>query len=101
MITIINALIIAFWPIPIVFFSMLILNYYEGSLTRDEMTSMFLMMYQDPDLTKAEQKIAVKEITSKAEEMFVKLDADSNGFVTMEEFIIGSLSDGGQNKNSN
>ena len=67
------------------------------------MTSMFLMMYQDPDQTKAEQKIAVKEITSKAEEMFVKLDADSNGFVTMEEFIIGSLSDGGggQNKKSN
>ena len=65
------------------------------------MTSMFLMMYQDPDQSKAEQKVAVKEITSKAEEMFVKLDADSNGFVTMEEFIRGSLSDVGQNKKSN
>merc|ERR1712141_800023 len=68
----------------------------SGSLTRDEMTSMFVMMYQDPDQSKAEQKIAVKEITGKAEELFVKLDADSNGFVTMEEFIKGSLSDGGQ-----
>ena len=48
----------------------------SGSLTRDEMTSMFLMMYQDPDLDKAEQKIAAREITGKAEEMFSKLDAD-------------------------
>ena len=40
------------------------------------MTSMFLMMYQDPDLDKAEQKIAAREITGKAEEMFSKLDAD-------------------------
>ena len=57
------------------------------------------MMYQDPDQSQTDQKIAVKEITNKAEEMFVKLDADSNGFVTMEEFIIGSLSDGGGGQN--
>ena len=50
----------------------MLIVYCQGSLTRDEMTSMFLMMYQDPDQSKAEQKIAVKEITSKAEEMFGK-----------------------------
>ena len=62
-----------------------------GTLTRDEMTSMFLMMYQDPDLTKAEQKTAAKEICGKAAEMFRKLDLDGNGFITMEEFVNGSL----------
>ena len=40
------------------------------------MSDMFLMMYQDPDLSKVEQKIAAKEIVGKAEEMFSKLDAD-------------------------
>ena len=55
------------------------------------MTSMFLMMYQDPELSKAEQKVAAKEIIGKAEEMFVELDLDGNGFVTLDEFVNGSL----------
>ena len=56
-----------------------------GSITSEEMRSMFVMLCQEPehrDLEPMELKLNTNAIERMAEEMFSELDADGDGFVT-------------------
>ena len=58
---------------------------FVGSITREEMKLIFVMMLEEPqhkELEPTEYKLAIKEIERKADDMFVELDADGDGFLT-------------------
>ena len=61
------------------------LSSFLGSITREEMKLIFVMMLEEPqhkELEPTEYKLAIKEIERKADDMFVELDADGDGFLT-------------------
>ena len=66
----------------------------SGSITKEEMMNMFLMMCQQPiaeETDPIERKLEAKEIGRKAEELFRDLDVDGDEKVTLEEFIKGFM----------
>ena len=66
----------------------------SGSISKEEMMSMFLMMCQQPNSEETdpmERKLEAKEIGRKAEELFRDLDEDGDEKVTLEEFINGFM----------
>jgi len=66
----------------------------SGVITMEEMKSMFVMMCQETEQNKLEPtelKLFIKGLEQKAEEMFEELDADSDGFLTQDEFIDGCM----------
>ena len=66
----------------------------SGTISKEEMMSMFLMMCQQPNSEETdsmERKLEAKEIGRKAEELFRDLDEDGDEKVTLEEFINGFM----------
>ena len=60
-------------------------QYFVGSITKEEMKLIYVMMCEEPEhkeLEPTEYKLAIKEIERKADDMFVDLDADGDGFLT-------------------
>ena len=73
----------------------------SGSITKDEMVNIFMMMYKDHERKETDEdeeledawKTVEREVIKKAEDLFHDLDADGDGEVTEEEFIKGCLKD--------
>jgi len=66
----------------------------SGAITIEEMKSMFVMMCHETahnQLEPTQLKLYIKGLEQKAEEMFDELDADSDGFLTQDEFIDGCM----------